>query len=134
MKKLNVIIVSNKNGNELLMCKRTKPPYQGMYNFVGGKVEKNEKGISAAYRELFEETGIDKSDIKLTHLMNFEYVEPDILLEVYAGKLNKDKELVEEVNPLSWFSAEENYFDTNKFAGEGSIGHMLEQAKLRGVI
>lgn len=134
MKKLNIIIVYNKEGDELLMCKRAKEPYQGMYNFVGGKVEKNEKGISAAYRELFEETGIDKTDIKLKHLMNFEYIKSDMLLEVYAGKLNKEKELVEEVNELFWMSVDENYFDTNKFAGEGNIGHMLNQIKLGGIL
>lgn len=134
MKKLNIIIVYNKEGDELLMCKRAKEPYQGMYNFVGGKVEKNEKGISAAYRELFEETGIDKTDIKLKHLMNFEYIKSDMLLEVYAGKLNKEKELVEEVNELFWMSTDENYFDTNKFAGEGNIGHMLNQIKLGGIL
>lgn len=134
MKKLNVIIVYNKEGNELLMCKRAKEPYKGMYNFVGGKVEKREKGISAAYRELFEETGIDKTDIKLKHFMNFEYIEQDMLLEVYAGKLNKEKELIEEVNELSWMSTEENYFDTNKFAGGGNIGHMLNQIKLGGIL
>lgn len=134
MKKLNVIIVYNKDGNELLMCKRAKEPYQGMYNFVGGKVEKREKGINAAYRELFEETGIDKTDIKLKHFMNFEYIEQDMLLEVYAGRLNKEKELIEEVNELFWMSAEENYFDTNKFAGGGNIGHMLNQIKLGGIL
>lgn len=134
LKKLNIIIVYNKEGDELLMCKRAKEPYQGMYNFVGGKVEKCEKGISAAYRELFEETGIDKTDIKLKHLMNFEYIESDMLLEVYVGKLNKEKELVEEVNELSWMSTDENYFDTNKFAGGGNIGHMLEQIKLGGIL
>lgn len=134
MKKLNIIIVYNKEGNELLMCKRAKEPYKGMYNFVGGKVEKSEKGISAAYRELFEETGIDKTDIKLKHFMNFEYIESDMLLEVYAGRLNKEKELVEEVNELFWMSTDENYFDTNKFAGGGNIGHMLNQIKLGGIL
>lgn len=134
MKKLNIIIVYNKEGDELLMCKRAKEPYQGMYNFVGGKVEKCEKGISAAYRELFEETGIDRTDIKLKHFMNFEYIESDMLLEVYVGKLNKEKELVEEVNKLFWMSTDENYFDTNKFAGGGNIGHMLNQIKLGGIL
>ena len=35
-----------------------KEPYKGMYNFVGGKVEEGETNDEAAYRELFEETGI----------------------------------------------------------------------------
>ena len=39
MKKLNLIVVSNKNLNQVLFCIRAKEPYKGLYNFVGGKVE-----------------------------------------------------------------------------------------------
>ena len=62
--------------------------------------------------------------------MNFEYKMSDMELEVYAGKLNKDVNLVEEVNKLYWMDRKENFFDMNKFAGEGNIGHMLEQAEI----
>ena len=48
----------------------------------------------------------------------------------FAGRLNKDKELVEEVNKLYWIDATENFFDMNKFAGEGNIGHMLQQVEM----
>ena len=130
MKKLNVILVYNKDENKILMCKREKEPYKGKFNLVGGKVEQNEDELHAAYRELQEETGITDKDITLTNIMNFEYKMSDMELEVYAGKLNKDVNLVEEVNKLYWMDRKENFFDMNKFAGEGNIGHMLEQAEL----
>ena len=53
----------------------------------------------------------------------------DMELEVYVGKLNKDVKLVEEVNHLYWIRKEENFFDMDKFAGEGNIGHMLKQVE-----
>ena len=127
MKKLNVIIVYNKDENKILMCKREKEPYKGKFNLVGGKVEENEDELCAAYRELEEETGITKEDISLSHLMNFEYTLLDMELELYTGKLDKEVELVEEVNKLYWIDKCENFFDINKFAGEGNIGHMLYQ-------
>ena len=108
------------------MCKRTKEPYKGKFNLVGGKVEPGENELRAAYRELFEETGITDKDIILSNLMNFEYKLMDMELEVYVGKLNKDVALVEEVNELYWLDKKKNFFDYNKFAGEGNIGHMLE--------
>ena len=40
MKKLNVILVYNKQKDKILMCKREKEPYKGKYNLVGGKAEK----------------------------------------------------------------------------------------------
>ncbi len=130
MKKLNVIIVFNKTEDKILMCERKKDPYKGKYNLVGGKVEEGEDEISSAYRELKEETGITHKDIELTHLMNFQYFLPDFELEVFAGKLNKDVELVEEVNKLLWIDKNEDFFDANRFAGESNIGHMLKHLEL----
>ena len=130
MKKLNVILVYNKDNDKILMCKREKEPYKGKFNLVGGKVEPNEDELSGAYRELQEETGITKNDIILTHIMNFQYKMSDIELEVYAGKLNRDVKLVEELNKLYWICKEANFFDLNKFAGEGNIGHMVQQVEI----
>ena len=129
MKKLNVVLVYNKEENKILMCKREKQPYKGKFNLVGGKVEQDENELKAAYRELQEETGITNSDIKLFHIMNFQYKMSDMELEVYAGKLNKDVNLLEEVNKLYWIDKNENFFDMEKYAGEGNIGNMLEQVE-----
>ena len=130
MKKLNVILVYNKEEDKILMCKRKKDPYKGKFNLVGGKVEQNEDELYAAYRELEEETGITNKDIKLTHIMNFQYKMLDMELEVYAGKINKNLDLIEEVNKLYWVDKDENFFDINKYAGEGNIGHMVQQVEI----
>ena len=130
MKKLNVIMVFNKNKDKILMCKRAKEPFKGKLNLVGGKVEKDEDELHAAYRELEEETGITKRDIELTNVMNYEYKIQDMKLEVYAGKLNKDVKLVEEINKLLWVDRNDNFFDVEKYAGEGNIGHMLKHVVL----
>lgn len=130
MNKLNVILVYNKEENKILMCKREKEPYKGKFNFVGGKVEQNEKELDAAYRELQEETGITNKDITLTNIMNLQYKMSDTELEVYVGKLKKDVELVEEINKLYWFDKKEDFFNIEKFAGEGNIGHMLRQVEI----
>ncbi len=130
MKKLNVILVYNKDESKILMCKRAKEPYKGKYNLVGGKVEENETKLKAAYRELKEETGISNKDIVLTHIMDFKYSMQNMELEVFAGKLNKDVELVEEVNKLYWIDKNNNFFDTNIYAGEGNIWHMVKRAEM----
>lgn len=130
MKKLNVILVYNKEENKILMCKREKEPYKGKFNLVGGKLEENETELQGAYRELQEETGITKEEIELTHIMNFQYQMSNMELEVYAGKLKKEINLVEEVNKLYWVDKKENFFDLQKYAGEGNIGHMVEQVEI----
>ena len=52
----NCIVVFNKAKDAALFCKRQKNPYEGRYNFVGGKVEPGDTSEDAAYRELQEET------------------------------------------------------------------------------
>ena len=130
MKKYNVIVVFDKDMKNTLMCKRTKEPYMGMYNLVGGKIEKENDGLNEAYRELIEETNISKNDVELKHFMNIEYISFNKLLEVYYGVLNKEVDLVEEVNKLEWVDINDNFFDMTKYAGEGNIGHIIEEIKI----
>ena len=130
MKKMNVIVVFDKNLEKTLMCKRTKEPYIGMYNLVGGKIEKENDVLNEAYRELEEETNIKKKDIDLIHFMNLSYTKWDKELEVYYGILKNEVELIEEVNKLEWVNINDNFFDMNKYAGEGNIGHIIEEIKI----
>lgn len=130
MKKYNVIVVFSKDLNKTLMCKRTKEPYKGMFNLVGGKIEKENDSLNEAYRELREETNINNGDISLVHFMNIEYITMGKLIEVYYGILNKDVLLIEEVNKLKWTDINDNFFDMNKYAGEGNIGHIIEEIKI----
>ena len=130
MKNYNVVVVFNKELNKVLMCKRTKEPYKDMLNLVGGKIEKENDGLNEAYRELFEETNITSKDISLTHFMNIEYITFNKKLEVYYGILNKEVRLIEEVNSLEWLDMDDNFFNMNKYAGEGNIGHIIEEIKI----
>ena len=129
MKKMNVIVVFDSTLENILMCKRTKEPYMGMYSLVGGKIEKENDGLNEAYRELEEETNIKKSDIELIHFMNLTYTKWNKELEVYYGILKNEVELIEEVNKLEWVSVNDNFFDMNRYAGEGNIGHIIEEIK-----
>lgn len=130
----NVIAVFNKSCNSVLMCKRRKDPYKGLYNFVGGKIEADEDGLQAAYRELREETGIGEGDIVLIHLMDFVYHLADETVEVYVGRLTKEVEVVGEENDLEWLGLHQDFFDPARFAGEGNIGHIMEHVRLSRAI
>lgn len=125
MKRMNVIVIYDKDRENVLMCKRTKEPYKGLYNLAGGKIEKENDGLNEAYRELEEETAITRDDVELIHFMDFEYVVHNYALEVYFGILNKEVELVEEVNKLEWRSLKEDMCDEKVYAGNRNIGHMI---------
>ena len=134
MQGYNCIMVFSPDSSQILFCKRTKDPYKGLYNLVGGKIEEEENGFDAAYRELEEETGIDSGKILLSHMMDFTYYNQNCYVEVYVGKLNEETVLQEEAHPLEWLPLNEDYFDSSRFAGEGNIGHMVEQVRIYGTI
>lgn len=127
MQGYNVLMIYNKSMDKLLMCERLKNPYKGLSNLVGGKIEDGEKGIDAAYRELLEETNISKMDITLHHLMDFKYYLQDCYVEVYVGKLKMDVLVSGDENILYWSNLDNNFFNISLYAGEGNIGHMIEQ-------
>lgn len=130
MRKFNLIVVFNEDLTKTLFCIRAKEPYKGLYNFVGGKVEKNESNDDAAYRELYEETGISTKDIKLDHFMDLNYFKYENNLQVYYGILKHEVTLVEEKNKLEWVTINEELLDNSKFAGNYNIPHIIRQIKV----
>lgn len=131
MQGYNLIAVFSQTEDKLLMCKREKNPYKGLANLVGGKIEKNENGMEAAYRELQEETTITRNDIILYHLMDFTYYGEDCFIEVYFGKLNKEIKVSGDENELFWSDLEQNFSDETKYAGNGNIDHIMKVIKLK---
>ena len=127
-----IMVYKDEQRKELLFCKRKKDPYKGKFNLVGGKIEPGENGFDAAYRELEEETGITREEICLRHMMDFTYYNQDCFVEIYVGVLEREKDLRAETHPLYWLSTEEDLFDLEKFAGEGNIGHMVQQVVCYG--
>ena len=122
-------LVFNKDKTKVLMCYHHK---QKAMNFIGGKVEYNENEMSASYRELFEETGISKSDIELKFLrlegVSTGYGQGWNMYVTY-GVLNKDVELKPEKNPLNWVSIFDRDVFINGF-GMGSCLLFLNEALL----
>ena len=130
MRKLNLIVVFNHDLEKALFCIRAKEPYKGLYNFVGGKVEEGEIDDEAAYRELFEETGISNKDIELDHFMDLNYFKYENNLQVYYGILKNEVTLVEEKNKLEWVTINNELLDNSKFAGNYNIPHIIRQIKV----
>ena len=129
-KTYNCIVIFNKEKDAALFCKRRNDPYKGLYNFVGGKVEPGEESVKAAYRELQEETGITRQQIRLYRLMDLRYYYQDFDLELYVGKLDDEILLHEEKNPLLWLPLSEDFTDKGRFAGEQNIAHIMNVAMM----
>ncbi len=128
MQHMNCIVLFNKDRDRVLFCKRTGDPYAGKLNFVGGKVEEGETSEDAASRELEEETGIGRREVSLYHFMDMTYYHRGFVLELYVGRLDQDRDLREEKNPLVWLPLTEDFTDKDRFAGEQNIAHIINVA------
>ena len=128
--RVNLIAVLNQSQTHILMCLRTKNPYKGLYNFVGGKLYLGEDSLDGAYRELFEETNINRDDISIKPLFTTHYQDDLLSLEVFSAILKHDVDLIEEANPLKWIRLDED-FSSNQFARNGNVQHIIECIKFR---
>nr|WP_265182760.1 8-oxo-dGTP diphosphatase [Bacillus manliponensis] len=57
-----------KKEDEILLLNRKKKPAMGVWNGVGGKIEKDETPFESVIREILEETGIELKEV--THAGN----------------------------------------------------------------
>lgn len=130
MEGLNLIVIFTPDMEQVLFCRRRKEPYLGLLNFVGGHIEPGEDGLTAAYRELAEETSLTKEQVRLIHWMDLTYWVGGCRLEVYVGRLRERAQVCGDENDLLWLGLNHDFFDRTKFAGNGNIGHIMEEILL----
>jgi 8-oxo-dGTP diphosphatase len=77
------------NAGDVLLIQRSQGArlFPGLYNGVGGHVERGEDVLSAACREVREETGLDTPDLRLRCLLhvNEGAGQPGVLVFVFLG-------------------------------------------------
>ena len=81
---LSVEKVLNKQKNGVFLTKRRPGQHlEGLWEFPGGKVEKNESTVSALKRELLEEIAIDVTHCTFFYQKNYAYPEKNVALYFY---------------------------------------------------
>lgn len=136
-----VSLLFSVGGAEVLLVKKARTIFAGMYNGVGGKVEKfDESNLLAALREIKEETGATEDD-----LVGFKWLGTLMLpwdctdhnghsvIHFYAAVVDKDlvSQQSHEVETLAWHNVQEvldTPADRGIYAGHGDLQYFIRQA------
>ena len=117
-----VIAVPNEgsmnNGCKILLIKRGRPPFVGMWATPGGNIDESEEPMNAAIRELEEETGLKLSNPKFVGTFDTPYRDPrnkNCISYAFAIKLDSTQGVTagDDATECEWI-------DFNKF-GETNV-------------
>ena len=107
-------IIKNKEG-KILIAKRNHAKAQGnLYEFPGGKVEKNETYEDALKREIKEELDMDIEVLNKFDEEIFEYPEKTIKLIAFNALFNDNHLIMKEHEDIKWIETSE--FKNYEFA------------------
>ena len=94
------------DGDDVLLIQRSPdaPLFPGLYNGVGGHVERGEDLLSSARREVREETGLDVPDLALRCLLHVDEGpgRPGVLVFVFVGQAGRRDVTTPDEGTLHW--------------------------------
>lgn len=142
-KKYSVCFLLDKTVEYVLLQKKNKTIFEGMYNGVGGKIEPGEIPSAGALREIKEETGVELkrkdlhwiATLTLPQDCDAKGSKELCVLHFYSAIVDLDLPAQQpgETEALRWFKVDEvlwsRVMDT-LFAGKGDLPYIVYQAVL----
>jgi len=98
-----LIFIRNEDKILLIKGSKNKKIWPGLYNGIGGHIEKGEDALSAAQRELFEETGLQSINLELRAIIFIDVEEyKGISMFVFVGNSSKMRMVASEEGITDW--------------------------------
>lgn len=108
MKQVHVAVGVIINGDNIFLTKRHQNAHQGgKWEFPGGKVEEQETVAQALYRELKEEVGIEILSAQALLVIEHDYGDKLVKLEVFLVDNYSNKPKAQEGQEQAWVNIDE---------------------------
>jgi 8-oxo-dGTP diphosphatase len=87
----------------ILMLHRRRPPNQGLWNGIGGRIEPGESALAGALREVHEETGFQLDDLHFAGILTWDGFEtPPGGLYIYTAEALEGDVVENGEGELAW--------------------------------
>lgn len=121
-----VIFLITRDLREVLMLKRLKDPFKGLFNGIGGLVKASETVYQVAYRECCEEIGEENTPVNLTWLVKIN-LPSAVTLDIFYALVDKFKLPDCNEGELKWVKVSDaKQIDNENIAGDGEIPYCLK--------
>jgi 8-oxo-dGTP pyrophosphatase MutT (NUDIX family) len=125
-------LIVNSEGNLLILKRSDKvKTYKGLWGGVAGYIEKNEKPLDTAYKEIREEVGLKKEDINLKKKLDpikitdfYENKKFNWEIFVFLFELSKKNDI-----KIDWEHSEYRWIKPSEIIDFNTVPHLKEIVK-----
>lgn len=109
MKQIHVVAAIIEKEDKILIAKRLKGEHKGLWEFPGGKVEKNETSEQALIREIKEELETDISIKSYLSTIEYQYPTFYLIMDCYKCAMKTEHIHLNDHSAIKWIHPQ----DTN---------------------
>lgn len=102
MKTIRVVAAIIEKNDTILIAKRLKGEFAGLWEFPGGKYEENETGEQAIKREIEEEFDVEIDVKEFLCTIEHEYSSFYLIMDCYICSLITDKMVLHDHSDVKW--------------------------------
>lgn len=100
-------VITNNSRNKILVTKRQGGEFDGLWEFPGGKVEKEETSLDATVREINEELNVDIEIIDFFTAIEYQYKYFFLKMDLYWSIIKKGEIVLNEHSDSLWVKKSE---------------------------